>query len=113
VVDDEPGGPMHWELAKLFWDGPGPEDRRFLWFSHRDPVTFDPADYEDVLWQLGETGFEPVAYHAWPVPGAAGGFSEGPDAPGLREVTLFKRPLGYEPGGHAHEIGDEEGEEEA
>jgi hypothetical protein len=104
------GYPMHWETAKLFWDGPGPNDRRFLWFSHRDGVNFDPGDYEDVLWQLGETGFEPVAYHAWPAAdGAAGSLPDGPDAPGLREVTLFKRPLGFEPGSHQH--ADEEDDE--
>ena len=110
-MDDEAelGYPMHWEMAKLFWDGPGPDDRRFLWFSHRDSVVYDPGDYEDVLWQLGETGFEPVAYHAWPAPGiAADSLPDGPDAPGLREVTLFKRPLGFEPGGHHHAGGGED-----
>jgi len=91
-------GQMHWEFAKLFWDGAGPGDRRLLWFSHRDPVEFNPDDYEDVLWQLGETGFEPVGYQAFPASSGAGGpGSWGPATAGVREITLFKRPLGTEP----------------
>lgn len=96
-------GPGAWEMAKVFWDGPTPGDRRRVWFSHRDPVEFGAGDYEDVLWRLGETGFEPVAYHAWPAPEQDGTPDPlGPAAPALREVTLFRRPLGTSPGGHHH-----------
>lgn len=96
-------GPPAWEMAKVFWDGSAPGDRRRVWFSHRDPVEFGPGDYEDVLWRLGETGFEPVAYQAWLVPeGAAAPDPHGPAGDGLREVTLFRRSLGAEPGGHRH-----------
>lgn len=91
-------GQMHWEFAKLFWDGAEPGARRQLWFSHRDPVDFGPDDYDDVLWRLGETGFEPVGYQAFARPDAADGqIGRGPAASGLREVTLFKRSLGAEP----------------
>ena len=94
----EPEAQMHWELAKLFWDGAEQGARRQVWFSHRDPVDFGPDDYDDVLWRLGETGFEPVGYQAFPhsnAPDGAGGW--GPAASGLREVTLFKRALGTAP----------------
>ena len=102
-VDSDTGGQMHWEFAKLYWDGPEPGSRRLLWFSHRDPVEFAPEDYEDVLWQLGETGFEPVGYQAFPRPdgdSAAAGW--GPATAGVREITLFKRPLGTNPTPAAH-----------
>ena len=92
VVDAE--GQMHWEFAKLFWDGAQANDRRQLWFSHRDPVDFGPDDYDDVLWQLGESGFEPVGYQAFGRPNDDGRGGAGPAAGGVREVTLFKRPLG-------------------
>lgn len=101
-----PAAAPAWEMAKVFWDGPAPGDRRRIWFSHRDPVEFGADDYEDVLWRLGETGFEPVAYQAWPIAdGADGTQLSGPAPVGLREVTLFRRPLGAAPGGHHH--GDE------
>lgn len=87
---------MHWEVAKLFWDGPGADDRRQVWFSHRDSFAFGPDEYDDVLWRLGEAGFEPVAYQALPAAGDDGGVG-GPALRGAREVTLFKRPLGTEP----------------
>lgn len=93
-----------WEMAKVIWDGPAPDDRRRVWFSHRDQVEFEPDDYEDVLWRLGETGFEPVAYHAWPTPEwVTAPDRHSPAGAGLREVTLFKRSLGTEPAGHHHE----------
>ena len=98
IPDAEPEAQMHWELAKLFWDGAEQGARRQVWFSHRNPVDFGPNDYDDVLWRLGETGFEPVGYQAFPrsdAKDAAGGW--GPAASGLREVTLFKRALGTAP----------------
>jgi hypothetical protein len=67
---------------------------RQVWFSHRDPVDFGPDDYDDVLWRLGETGFEPVGYQAFGRPGDDGQGGFGPAASGVREVTLFKRALG-------------------
>lgn len=97
---------QHWEIAKVFWDGPRPEDRRQVWFSHRDPVEFAPDDYEEMLWRLGEAGFEPVAFQALPRPGKPVDVVPGPACTDTREITLFKRPLGPEPTPHAHGIPD-------
>ena len=99
----QPAATPAWEMAKVFWDGPEPGDRRRVWFSHREPLEFGPDDYEDILWRLGETGFEPVAYQAWPTGEAAGAPGlHAPAADGVREVTLFRRPLGAAPPDHHH-----------
>ncbi len=106
----QPATAPAWEMAKVFWDGAAPGDRRRIWFSHRDPVEFGPDDYEDILWRLGETGFEPVAYQAWPVAdGADEPDTGGPARGGLREVTLFRRPLGAAPPDHHHQQGEGDG----